>query len=268
MRQETTHLERQQFEAEGFVVLPDVLNDSELRLWRDEVGRAVEDRSSLKLPYFDPTPDDAAETYYDRVFTQRVNLWQTHPEVRALVHDPRLGKLASELADAPAVRFWADQALVKEPYAHPTAFHLDLPYWPFTVPNALSIWIALDDATLTNGCLYYVPGSHRPGRTESVMIGPHIGALFDVYPEWADRRPVPVPIPAGSAVCHNALTAHGAGANMTPDVRRAMVCIYMPDGATYNGRPGILPPHVLENLEVGDVLDDERQNPLIYRRPA
>jgi ectoine hydroxylase-related dioxygenase (phytanoyl-CoA dioxygenase family) len=39
--------------------------------------------------------------------------------------------------------------------------HLDVPYWSFTSLNAISIWIALDDATLENGCMYFMPGSHK-----------------------------------------------------------------------------------------------------------
>ena len=39
--------------------------------------------------------------------------------------------------------------------------HLDVPYWSFTSLHAISVWIALDDATLENGCMYFMPGSHK-----------------------------------------------------------------------------------------------------------
>jgi ectoine hydroxylase-related dioxygenase (phytanoyl-CoA dioxygenase family) len=39
--------------------------------------------------------------------------------------------------------------------------HLDIPYWSFTSLHAISVWIALDDATLENGCMYFMPGSHK-----------------------------------------------------------------------------------------------------------
>ena len=73
------------------------------------------------------------------------------------------------------------------------------------------------------------------------------------------------PARAGSAVLHNGLTAHGAGANMTPRPRRAMTCAYMPDGSTFNGRRNILPPELFESYTVGDVLNSE-WNPLIWKR--
>ena len=169
------------------------------------------------------------------MFTQRVNLWQTNDTVRELMFDPELGRVAAEVAGIDGVRIWHDQALVKGPYANPTAFHLDVPYWSFTSADAITIWVALDDATLENGCLYYMPGSHKAKKFDNVGIGPSIGALFDVYPEWRDVAAQPCPVPAGGALFHNGLTFHGAGANMTPGRRRAMTCAYMPDGCSFNG---------------------------------
>ena len=200
------------------------------------------------------------------MFTQRVNLWQTNDEVRDLMLDPALGRVPTELAGVGGVRIWHDQALVKGPYANPTAFHLDVPYWSFTSADAITIWVALDDATLENGCLYYVPGSHKAQKFDNVGIGPSIGALFDVYPEWGDVAAQPCPVRAGGALFHNGLTFHGAGANMTPGRRRAMTCAVYAGWLPFNGTANVLPPDYLATLSVGDVLDNEAQNPLVYPR--
>ena len=69
---------------------------------------------------------------------------------------------------------------------------------------------------------------------------------------------------AGSCSFHNGLLAHGAGANMTPGWRRAMTCAYMPDGSTFNGIENVLPPDMIERLEIGALIDDDSQVPLIY----
>jgi len=71
---------------------------------------------------------------------------------------------------------------------------------------------------------------------------------------------------AGSCSFHNGLTIHGANANMTPGSRRAMTCAYMPDGNTFNGIQNILSDEQVAKLSIGDVMDDEEQNPLIYSR--
>ena len=156
--------------------------------------------------------------------------------------DRRLGQLAGELAGVDGIRIWHDQALFKPPYGNPTAWHLDNPYWSFSSRDAISIWIALDDATIENGCMWYVPGSHKTAvRERNVGIGQNTGDLFNVYPEWRKIDTVPGIAKAGTAAFHNGLTAHGAGANMTNRPRRAMTCAYMPDGCTYNGQTNVLP---------------------------
>ena len=73
---------------------------------------------------------------------------------------------------------------------------------------------------------------------------------------------------AGDCSFHNGLTAHGAGANMTRGTRMAMTCAYMPEGATFNGNPNILPPSYLKTLKKGDVLENDEWNPLLYSEVA
>ena len=53
---------------------------------------------------------------------------------------------------------------------------------------------------------------------------------------------------------------------MSPQWRRAMTCQYMPDGATFNGVRCILTEEQLSRLTVGDMLDDELHNPLVFRK--
>ena len=274
MRAEPTDKERKLYEENGFVAIEDFLDAHELAHWRRAVDGAVEARGTRRFPHDSGDADRIAshvispeeQAYYDRVFTQRVNLWQTHDGVRELMFTSELGSFAGRVAGVDGLRIWHDQALIKGPYANPTAYHLDVPYWSFTSADAITIWVALDDATLENGCLYYVPGSHKARKFDNVGIGREIGALFDVYPEWHDVAAVPCPVPAGGALLHNGLVFHGAGANMTPGLRRAMTCAYMPDGCTFNGQANVLPPGYLATLSVGDVLDNNDQNPLVWHR--
>jgi phytanoyl-CoA hydroxylase len=280
MRTEPTAEEKEFYRENGYLSVPQFLESAELAVWREVVDAAIAARGEQRFSFAardsaDPAgkPGDRCESaavddkaYYNQVFTQRNNLWQTHEGFREVLFEPGLGRFVGELADVNGLRVWHDQALVKEPYGNPTGFHLDVPYWSFTSADAITIWIALDEATLANGCLYYVPGSHKARKFDNVAIGREIGALFTVYPEWRDVRAVPCPVPAGGAVLHNGLTFHGAGANMTPGRRRAITCAYMPDGARFNGQANVLPPAYLRTLAVGDVLDNEDQNPLVYRR--
>lgn len=270
MRDRPTGQEVSFYAENGFVVLPEVLTGQECAAWRAVVGAAA-GRRTRRTPLEGINYDaffHAEDEYYNSVFTQRLNLWMTDPGVRDLVLDARLGRMAAELAGVAAVRIWLDQALIKEPWSNPTAYHVDNPFWSFTSEAAITIWIALTDSTAENGALCYIPRSHRVCKHTNADIGPSLGALFDAYPSLRSVAPVFCPVPAGSAVAHNGLTAHGAGANMTNHRRFAMTVAYMPDGATYNGQQDILTNEQVANLKVGDRLDDEAQNPLVYAGTA
>ena len=244
------------YRRDGFVLVDGFLDEQELERWRTQTDEAAAERLAAR--------GEQEDTYYSRVFLQLMRLADTHAGMAELILDPRLGEIVATLAGVDGIRVWHDQALIKQPYGNPTAWHLDNPFWSFYSPDAISIWVALDDATIANGCLWYLPGTHRSARFEAVQIGSNIGALFDEYPEWLALEPVAAPCAAGSAVFHNGLVAHGAGANMTPRPRRAMTCAYMPAGSTFNGAQNILPDDYFAQLEIGDVLENDEVNPLVW----
>ncbi|GAB4464418.1 MAG: phytanoyl-CoA dioxygenase family protein [Armatimonadaceae bacterium] len=257
------------YRTTGFIVLENFLTPDELTIWRQRTEEAVEQRLSSKpelVGKWTLTNQGDPEAYYAQVFVQCIKLADTHDGMRELMFDPRLGELAAKLAGVEGIRIWHDQALFKMPFGNPTAWHLDNPYWSFSSPDSLSIWVALDDATLGNGCMWYLPGTHKTARYENAGIGEKMADLFKLYPEWREIEPVACPCPAGSAVFHNGLVAHGAGANMTNKPRRAMTCAYMPDGSTFNGQKNVLPDEYFASLSVGDVLNNEPVNPLIWHR--
>jgi len=261
------------YQENGFLVIEGFLDSDELERWRaitdDAVAKRLEasktaagwgaDSNSLTNQ---GNPDD----YYSQVFTQCVKLADTHDGMRELMFDPRLGEMAGKLAGVDGIRIWHDQALIKPPFGNATAWHLDNPYWSFSSRNSLSIWVALDDATRENGCMYYLPGTHKTARYDNANIGVNQRDLFKLYPEWLSIQSVCAACPAGSAVFHNGLTAHGAGANMTAGQRRAMTCAYMPNGERFNGERNVLPQSYVDTLKVGDVLDNDEHNPLIWSR--
>ena len=256
------------YRENGYVLVEDFLSPAEVETWRDAVGEAVGFRGTARIPNR-PDADAAAEDsadYYSKVFVQVVNLWQTHQKMKDLILDPRIGKMACELEGIDGIRVWHDQALIKAPWANATSWHLDNPYWSFSSQHSISVWIALDDATYQNGCLYFIPGSHKTATFENVGIGPNMNALFKVYPEWGKQQSVAVPMKAGSCSFHNGLTAHGAGANMTNGWRRAMTCAFMPEGSTFNGKQNILTKEQMAKLKIGDPLNDDVQNPVIWRK--
>src|SRR6201992_333235 len=163
------------YQKNGFLVVDDFLDADELQHWQETVINAVRQRKGQKMPgkdgkigEADGINEDAA--YYGKVFDQLLNLWQTDEGVKKLMIDERIGKMAADLAGVDGIRIWHDQALFKRPWANPTSWHIDTPFWSFSDRNALSIWVALDDATMANGCLFFIPGSSNETTFENKGI--------------------------------------------------------------------------------------------------
>ena len=228
------------YRRDGFVRMPGFLDAGELGRWREIIDDAVAQRTE-RIPGFGDS-GVTGNDYYDKVFKQRVNLWKTHASVRQFVLDPRIGHIAAQLEGQSSMRLYHDQAFYKERWGNATSWHIDNPYWAFHSRHATSLWVALDDVTIQNG------------------------ALFEMYPEWADRTATGVEMKAGDATFHNGLLAHAAGPNMTPTVRRAFSVIFMPDRSTCNGHRNVLPKRLFDSLRAGDFLDDPDFNPLVYEK--
>lgn len=103
----------------------------------------------------------------------------------------------------------------------PTPFHQDAAYWP-SLPDtrALSCWIALDDATKENGCMWFVPGSHRLPMRKHWQAGRGGGALEC---DGNEGEAVCVPLRAGSCTFHNGSVVHYSRGNSTQGHRRALI---------------------------------------------
>lgn len=256
LRSSFTEQEIADYRSRGFLAVEDFLTAEELAHWREVVDTAVAE-----------VQREQSGRNSEKVFTQRMHLRRTSGAVQQLVENPRVGRLVAELEGVDAVRLYLDQALIKEPYGAPTQYHLDIPWWSFTSPHAATIWVALDDSTLENGCLYFIPGSHRLRLTALGDLGPDLGALFAAHSEAA-TWPTPCPLPAGGCSFHNGHTIHGAGANMTPGRRRAMTTAFMPAGIRFNGRRDVqvLGDEYLDSLTKGDQLQNDELNPLVYSR--
>ena len=262
MKHHLTSEQISSYRENGFLIIEDFLDREELDNWREMVGEAVSLRDDNRLP--EGSYHISRKTEGEAVFRQRINLWMDHEGVRALMLDRRLGKMAADLEGVDGIRIWHDQALIKLPWSNPTSWHQDNPKWSFESEHAITVWVALDDVTIQNGCMFFMPGSHKRRLDDFQSDGNHVGALFGAYPELSRMEPVPVIMPAGGCSFHNGLMVHGANANMTPYPRRAFTCAYMPDHSRFSGEPNVLPDRILNAIEIGDLLEDDDQNPLIH----
>jgi phytanoyl-CoA hydroxylase len=253
--------ERKAFYSEnGYVVVPNVLTQDELADVREAVDKAYS--GTLDTSHDNIGKDEA----FDAIFHQKVNLWQLSEGIRRHTFNSRLARIARALLEVPDVRLWHDQCLVKPPgKGQATPVHQDLPYWPMLDPEAITAWTALDDTTLENGCMAYVPGSHHWGtRVCGDFHDPR--PVEEVAPAGASPEPVPVPIAAGSVIYHHSLTFHGARPNISTKPRRAMIVHYMKDGMPFRDAKHIVTEHL--DLREGDAMVDDALWPVLSDGPG
>ena len=176
---------------------------------------------------------------YERVFNQYVNLWADYPAAKRVAFDPRLAESARRLTGCRHVRIYHDHAMIKPPGegSRQTNWHQDAPYWAMDPVGALSAWIAVDDVTTDNGCLHFVPGSHRHGRRESIKLDVDGDSIVDKMRQQGYEVPEPVTMvmAAGGVTFHHGCTFHHAGPNRSAAPRRAFAIIYIPDFTTFTG---------------------------------
>ena len=96
----------------------------------------------------------------------------------------------------------------------------------------LTCRIALDDPTLENGCVHYVPGSHRWSLLPKPALAGDMEAIRTVLSDeqQAAFQPVAIELKAGQASFHHPLMLHGSYENRSPRSRRGAVVNFLRDG--------------------------------------
>ena len=198
-----------------------------------------------------------------RMLTQYINMWKRDKDYEKTVRHPLITGIAKTLLKTPEVRLWHDHIISKPPEDNGHfRFHQDFHGEPFSEPRVLSCWIALDDATVENGCMHVIPGSHRDPRFSLEARRKEMEAL-EKDPTFRTQRAkmeereasfgTPVEPEAGECMFHHCLNFHATPQNTTNRQRRALVICYMAQGVRFCRAQA--PNHVL--IPIVEVNDGE-----------
>jgi ectoine hydroxylase-related dioxygenase (phytanoyl-CoA dioxygenase family) len=171
--------------------------------------------------------------------------WLIDETFHDLLWHPAITVKAAQLLGVPRVRFWHDQVFYKPP-RHPgvVTWHQDYSYWTRAYPAGhVTCWIGLDDAMLENGCVHYVPGSHRWGLLPRISLTKDMDAVREyLAPDQAAAfRPEPMAVKAGECLFHHSHTVHGSYGNTSDGPRRGVVLNFMrPDTRCGDGEKPLL----------------------------
>jgi hypothetical protein len=171
--------------------------------------------------------------------------WLIDDAFHDILWHPAITTRAAQLLGVERLRFWHDQVFYKPP-RHPgvVTWHQDYSYWMRATPAGhITCWIGLDDSTEENGCLHYVPGSHRWGLLPKISLTEDMDAVKGfLTPEQAEAfRPVSMVLKAGECTFHHSHTVHGSYANRSDRPRRGVVLNFMrPDTRSADGEAPLL----------------------------
>ena len=154
------------FQEYGYLPYTQVLSDNELEALRQRSEDIAEDRTTHVPSRYIQLEAAFRDDATPRIDTVRkmTQLCYFDDLFQAVAKKPEIVDAIEDLL-GPNIKFYTDQLMMKPRYnGTVTDWHQDSPAWPFFVPqDHVSCWVALDDATVENGCMTVIPGSHKWG---------------------------------------------------------------------------------------------------------
>lgn len=219
------------FERNGFLIGIPLLNDVQLDALRNELAVILQPEQADNPLFYEYHSNESTDPN-TRLF-HALGAWRVSSAFHDLVFFGQLIRAAEQLLGS-KVRFWHDQVFVKpSDNGAVVAWHQDYSYWTRTKPIAhLTCWIGLDDADEENGCVNYVPGSHKWPLLPRDHLAGDMNAVFAYLDaeQMAEFKPVPSILKAGYASFHHPMTLHGSYANRSGRPRRGVVINLISDG--------------------------------------
>ena len=217
--------QKEQFERDGYLVVENLLSVDEVENYKKTYDKFLDGTVDCGAKRSDLGAGGAKKGKVENI-TQIMWPSALMPIMLDAPYHQRAAAIIQELL-GDDVELDFDMLIDKAPQSDTaTPWHQDSAYW-IDLPDrrAASIWLALDEATLENGCMWYVPGSNDQSMRPHRPAGNAGGALMC---DGDEAEGVAVPLKPGSAVIHAGNTLHYARGNRTDNHRRAFILNFRP----------------------------------------
>ncbi len=221
------------FVENGYIVVEDLITPAELEELKSDTAFIA--RGGYPCQSLKPLPATLSDA---EVLRSILCIHQPHfisPVMDRYVRHPKISGVLSQVVAAHlphwdgSVKCMQSMLFVKPPEFQGQAWHQDEIYIPTRDRSLCGAWIAVDDATVENGCLFIIPGSHRTGYLYPQR--PHNNPdEFDFAPEsygFDESVEAPVEVKAGTVVFFNGYLLHRSRRNRGAGYRRVLVNHYM-----------------------------------------
>ena len=209
-----TSEQQRQFDERGFFILPNFFSAAEINALR---GR-IDHFAAAHEKQLEEHGKEGISRPKEISFT--AHLAAEDPEIMKFVAQEKFAQITFDLLHDDVSLYW-DQSVYKKPEAkRDFPWHQDTGYTLTDPAVYITCWLALDDVTLENGCVWVIPGSHKQGVIE------HTDTDIGKQCYFGDDPGVPVPLQKGSMVVFNSLLFHRSGPNVSSAVRKGYVIQY------------------------------------------
>ena len=194
------------YERDGYVIVRDMFSHDQMRAWKDELTEAMSRRQ------------------FDR--TSGVCVWMGSDlpsgVFQAVCGDHLVQMLKTLIGND--VEYLSAKVVLKDSKTTlPSPWHQDWFYWEGAAK--LSVWVALDDADMTNGCLKVIPGTHKQHFKKTVVHGEGFGNRIPDE-DVADLEHVACEVQQGDAIFFHDLLVHGSYPNTVGADRWSLIATY------------------------------------------
>ncbi|MBN9538477.1 MAG: phytanoyl-CoA dioxygenase family protein [Reyranella sp.] len=200
------------YQRDGYYFPLDILSDAETR----ELRRKLEEYETTT-----GGPIQGDLRHKAHLYLTWLNDLIRHPRILDAVEDV-LG---------PNILCWSTSFFIKEA-SDPSfvSWHQDATYWGLSSPDVMTVWVAFTPANLLNGCMKFMPGSHRQqlehkdtfDKNNLLSRGQEIAVKVD------ESKGVDAILKPGQASLHHVLLAHGSEPNKSSDRRIGFAIRYIP----------------------------------------
>ena len=229
------------FHHRGYLAGLRILSDQQVETLRTELTELIDPKHPRHDLFYEFHSNESTDP--TTVLFHALGAWRVAPGFHDLLWNAAFLMPASQLLGG-AVRFWHDQLFCK-PAHHGgvVAWHQDFSYWTRTEPMAhLACWIGLDDSTQENGCVHYIPGSHRWDLLPITGLANDMQAIESVLSDEqkSQFKPVAIELKKGECSFHHPLMVHGSYKNRSNHPRRGAVINVFRDGVRSNSNDPLL----------------------------
>ena len=229
------------YQTNGYLAGIRLLDNQQVERLRAELAQLSEPSHQGNKLFYEFHSNESTDPR--KILFHALGAWRVASGFHDLLWNPAFLMPASQLLEG-SVRFWHDQIFYKPGYhGGVVAWHQDYSYWTRTTPMAhLSCWIGLDDSTAENGCVHYVPGSHRWNLLPITGLAADMDSIQTVLTDEqkANFKPLAIELKKGEASFHHPLMVHGSFENKTDRPRRATVINVFRDGVKSDSEEPLL----------------------------